>query len=78
MGFQTSMKINNSILEKRWPRNDTNVENDPYETPTLAYNMEMGQLVVANAINKDNILRLDDEEESERPKITHIGDTMTK
>jgi hypothetical protein len=77
-----SKKINHSVLEKRWPRHDTNAENDPYETPTLAYNREMDQLVVANTVNnemeEENIPGLDDEEESEGPKTTLLGDTMTK
>jgi hypothetical protein len=48
-----SRKINDLILEKRWPRNNTNAEDDPYETPTLAYNREMDQLVVANTFNNE-------------------------
>jgi hypothetical protein len=34
-------KIRDSILEKKWPRNDWDVKDDPYETPKLAYNREM-------------------------------------
>ncbi len=79
MGFQVSRKINDSILEKRWPRNDTDVEDDPYETPTLVYNREMDQLVVANIVNNEveekNILGSDDKEESEGPETTHPRDT---
>jgi hypothetical protein len=55
LGFQVSRKISDSILEKKWP----------YETPALAYNREMDQLVVANTIEneveKENIPRLGDE-----------------
>jgi hypothetical protein len=80
MGFQVSKKINDSILEKRWPRNDTDVKDDPYETPTLVYNREMNQLVVANIINseveKENILGLNDKEGSEGPETTHLRDTI--
>ncbi len=69
LGFQASKRINDSILEKRWQRNDTNVEDDPYQTHALAYNMEMGQLVraniVSNEVDEEDILGLDDKEESE-------------
>jgi hypothetical protein len=34
-------KISDSILEKKWPKNKSNVKDDPYETPTLAYNKGM-------------------------------------
>jgi hypothetical protein len=57
---------------KRWPKNDTNVEDDPYETPTLAYNREMDQLM-----EEENVPEPYDEEESEGPKTTHLGNTMT-
>jgi hypothetical protein len=69
MGFQVSKKINNLVLEKRWSRNDIDVKDDPYKTPTFAYNKEMDQLVVANTINnkveKENISGRNDEEENE-------------
>jgi hypothetical protein len=48
LGFQASRKINDSILEKGWPKNDTDAKGDPYKTPTLVYNREMDQLMVAN------------------------------
>ncbi len=71
MGFQTSKKINDLVLEKKWPRNNTNAKDDPYETPTLAYNREVDQLVVANIVNieveKRNISRVDDKEGNKRP-----------
>jgi len=44
-------KIKDLVLEKKWIRNDIDVKDDPYKTPTLAYNREMDQLVVANIIN---------------------------
>jgi hypothetical protein len=73
--------MNDSILEKRLPKDNTDVKDDPYKTPTLAYNREMDQLVVANTINikveEENISRSNDEEESEGPKTTHLRDTMT-
>ncbi len=81
MGFQASGKISNWVLEKRWPRNDIDVKDDPYKTSTLAYNREMDHLMVANTINieveEENIPRSDDEEESEGPKTRHLKDTMT-
>jgi hypothetical protein len=81
LGFQTSKKVNNLVLEKRWPRNNTDVEDDPYETPTFAYNKEMDQLVVTNTFNrkveKENITRPNDEEKSEGPKTTHPRDMTT-
>ncbi len=46
-------KLNNSILEKKWPRNESNVEDNPYEAPTLTYNKEMDKLVEANTITND-------------------------
>jgi len=68
LGFQASRKINNLVLEKRWPRNNTDVKDDPYETHTLAYNREMDQLVVTNTFNKkveeENITGPNDEEKS--------------
>jgi hypothetical protein len=36
-------KVNKSILEKKWPKNDLNVKGDPYETIVFAYNREMDQ-----------------------------------
>ncbi len=50
-GIPSSQKLNNSILEKKWPRNDLNVEDDPYETLILVYRKVMDQLVEANTIN---------------------------
>ncbi len=44
-------KIKDLVLEKKWLRNDIDVKDDPYKTPTLAYNREMDQLVVANIVN---------------------------
>ncbi len=81
LGFQVSRKVNDSILKKRWPRNDTDVEDDSYQTPSLSYNKEMDQLMVANTITNgvdtEDILRFDDEKESEMPKTTYPKDTMT-
>jgi len=53
LGFQASRKIRDSILKKRWPRNDTDEEDDPHKTSALAYNREMDQLVVANTVNNE-------------------------
>jgi hypothetical protein len=71
LGFQTSKKISDLVLEKRWPRDDTNAKDDPYETPTLAYNSVVDQLLVANIVNikveKENIPGPNDEEEIKGP-----------
>jgi hypothetical protein len=34
-------KVSKSILEKKWPINDSNVKDDPYEATIFAYNKEM-------------------------------------
>jgi hypothetical protein len=34
--------INKSILQYKWPKNDSNVEDDPYKSPIFAYSREMG------------------------------------
>ncbi len=69
LGFEASMKINGLVLKKRWPKNNTDAKDDPYETPTFAYDSEMDQLMVTNTFNrkveKDNITRSNDEEKSE-------------
>jgi len=51
-GFEMSMKINDLVLKKRWPRNNTDAKDDPYETPTFAYDREMDQLMVTNTFNR--------------------------
>jgi hypothetical protein len=54
--------------KKKLPRNDTNVEDDPYKTLALVYNKEMDQLVVANTINneveKEDILGSNDKKKT--------------
>lgn len=74
LGFQSSKK-KTSILEKTWPRNDMDAKYDPYQAPTLAYIMEMDQLVVTNTINneveEEDILESDDKEENKVPKTTY-------
>lgn len=64
--------ISNSILR---PRNESNVEDDPYEAPTLTYSKEMAKLVEANTITSKveeedsttcvdaKMMKLNDEEE---------------
>jgi hypothetical protein len=53
---------------------------DPYQAPTLAYNRDVDQLVVTNTINseveEEEILELDDEEESKVLETTYSKDTM--
>jgi hypothetical protein len=77
--FQAFRKIRDLALEKGWLRNDTDEEDDPYKTLALVYNREMDQLVVAiivnNEMEKENILRPNDKEESKGLKITHPRDT---
>jgi hypothetical protein len=34
-------KISDSILKKKWPRNKSDAKDNPYETLTFAYIMEM-------------------------------------
>jgi hypothetical protein len=41
-------KISDSIFKRKWPRNESNIEDYPYETLAFAYNKEMDQLVEAN------------------------------
>jgi hypothetical protein len=41
LGFQMSKKVNDSPLEKRWPRNNTEAKDDSYQTFALSYNREM-------------------------------------
>ncbi len=43
-------KISDSIFKKKWPKNESNIEDYPYETLAFAYNKEMDQLVEANTI----------------------------
>jgi hypothetical protein len=58
LGFQAPKKINNSILEKKWPINESDAKDNPYAT--FAYNKEMDQLVEANAITSE----VEEEEDS--------------
>jgi hypothetical protein len=37
----TTQKKNDSIAEKKWPRNKSNVEDNPYQTLASAYSKEM-------------------------------------
>ncbi len=74
-GIQSAQKISNSILEKKWPRNELDEEDDPYEALALAYNKEKDPLVKANTntneVEKEDsttctnakMMELDDKEE---------------
>jgi len=44
-------KKHNIILEKKWPKDNSNVKDDPYEAPIFAYKKEMDQLMEANIIS---------------------------
>ncbi len=48
LGFQALKKISDSILEKKWSRNNLIAEDDPYEALVFVYNKEMDQVMVAN------------------------------
>jgi hypothetical protein len=81
-------KINDSILEKKWPINDLDVENDPYEALVLACSTEMDQLVEANTISNKveeeasvvcpngGMMELNDKKESVVPKTPCLEDAM--
>jgi len=81
-------KKSDSLLEKNWPRNNVNANNDPYEAPVLPYIKEMDQLVEANTINSKvkeedyetspngKMTKLDDKEESTVPKTLHPKDVV--
>ncbi len=80
LGFQVPQKKNNSILEKRWPRNELDEKDDPYVALTIASNKEMDQLVEANTITSKvekedfttctnvGMTELDDEEDNMIPE----------
>ncbi len=77
-------KQSDSILGKKWPIDDLNAKDDPYEALVLAYKRGMDQLVEANTIisevEKDDSIacvdegriELDDEEESNVPKTLSL------
>jgi len=44
-------KKHNIILEKKWPKDNSNVKDDPCESPIFAYKKEMDQLMEANIIS---------------------------
>jgi hypothetical protein len=79
LGFQAPKKINNSILEKKWSKNESNAKDNPCEAPALTYSKEMDQLVEANIITNDmeekdsticadvRMMELDDEKKSMMP-----------
>jgi hypothetical protein len=55
LGFQAKRRINKSILLQKWPRNISNVEDDEYETPILAYNRELDLLVSTSSITRSDV-----------------------
>jgi len=89
LGFQVPKKINDSILEKKWRRNESNAKDDPYETLAFAYIKEMDQLVEANTITnkveeEDSIIcvdakmmKLDHKEKNTMPKTQNPKKNMT-
>ncbi len=62
----TTQKKNDSIAEKKWPRNKSNVEDNPYQTLASAYSKEMDQLVEEDSIAcaDAKMTELDDEKKS--------------
>jgi len=82
-------KVRNSILKKKWPRNDSNVKDDPYEAILFAYNKKMDQLHEANTISNKvkeedsktcldgKMTKLDEEEKNTMLKTPCPKDVMT-
>jgi hypothetical protein len=60
IGIPSAQKINDSIFKKKWPRNESNAKDDPYETLAFAYNKEMDQLVETNTTTS----KVEDEDSS--------------
>jgi hypothetical protein len=85
----SAKKISNSILEKKWPRSNSNVKDDPYEALVLAYSREMDQLVEANTISNEveeedfvvcpngEMTKLNDKKESTVPNTPCPEDAMS-
>jgi hypothetical protein len=48
-GFQANMRINKSMLQQKWPRINTYIKDNSYETFVLTYNKEMDQLMPTNS-----------------------------
>jgi hypothetical protein len=61
------MKINESILLWKWPRNIFDVEDDAYETPILAYNRKLDVFILASSITGSDV-----EEESSPPYLENV------
>jgi hypothetical protein len=53
LGFNAPKKINNSILEKNWPKNDLYANDDLYEALIFVYNKEMDLLMEVNKISNE-------------------------
>jgi hypothetical protein len=47
--FQANMRINKSMLQQKWPRINTYIKENSYETFVLAYSKEMDQLMPTNS-----------------------------
>lgn len=75
--FQANRNINKSILQQKWPKINTDIEDDPYEMLVFAYNKEMDQLMLTNSFTtsegeefksptcpKQGMIEIDDEEET--------------
>lgn len=51
-------KINESILEHKWPINNSNIEDNLYKLHVIAYNRKMDQLVPIDNITPDKVAKL--------------------
>ncbi len=58
------MRINESILLQKWPKNNSNIVNDAYKTPILTYSIELDVFVSANSITISDV-----EEENSPPYL---------
>ncbi len=82
-------KISNSILENKWPRNDSNVKDDPYKALVFTYSRELDQLVEANTISNEveeedfvvcpngEMTESNDKKESSVPNTPYPKDVMS-
>ncbi len=55
LGFQADMRLSESILLLKWPRNAFDVEDDAYETLVFVYNKELDVFVLANYNTKCDV-----------------------
>jgi hypothetical protein len=51
--MRTHSILDNRFLHKKWPRNEANLENDVYESPTLVNIRKLDKLVLGVTITKE-------------------------